>query len=412
MIDGLTMIPRIAKAGRSFKGAARYYLHDKKADTSDRVAFVETVNLPTQDAKRAVAHMIDTATHAAELKAQAGLKSGRNLQNPVYAYSLAWHPDEAPSQAEQIAAARETLAALGLSDRQALIVSHNDTAHPHVHVIVNRVCPETGRAAVTSNDQIVLSQWAEEYERKQGKILCEARVHNNAERDQKKWKKADSDTRQSAYEWKRQTTTQLWQEYRAERDGAKESRKPQYEALWHQREERMIARRAEIKQLYKPQWRDLFKQQRNDLRTFDRSLTRRISFALSNYENGRFLAMVRAFTADQIMRNDFIKRQEQDRLSLGNHQKQAIRDAGREVTKAWKYDRDQLRAMHKAEDERRLERYQEATDAVWNKDRADTLSNEFDQVQDAPKRTQRDMVKDAMQRKRDRSKGRTRRRTR
>ncbi|WP_263626990.1 relaxase/mobilization nuclease domain-containing protein [Stappia stellulata] len=37
---------------------------------------------------------------------------------------------------------------MGLSDRQALIVSHNDTAHPHVHVIVNRVCLETDRAAI------------------------------------------------------------------------------------------------------------------------------------------------------------------------------------------------------------------------------------------------------------------------
>ena len=49
-------------SGRSFKGAALYVLHDKgKAKTSDRVAFVETVNLPTDNPSRAVAHMVDTA---------------------------------------------------------------------------------------------------------------------------------------------------------------------------------------------------------------------------------------------------------------------------------------------------------------------------------------------------------------
>lgn len=44
------MIPRVAKSGRSFKGAALYYLHDKGALTSDRVAFIETANLPTDNA--------------------------------------------------------------------------------------------------------------------------------------------------------------------------------------------------------------------------------------------------------------------------------------------------------------------------------------------------------------------------
>ena len=155
------MVPKVAKSGASFKGAALYYLHDKQANTNERVAFTVTVNLPTDDPDRAVAHMVDTAEHAHELKQAAGLKAGRKLKKPVYAYSLAWHPTEAPTKAEQIDAAKQTLAVLGLSDRQALIVAHTDREHPHVHVIVNRVCPETGRAAVTSQDRLKLSRWAE-----------------------------------------------------------------------------------------------------------------------------------------------------------------------------------------------------------------------------------------------------------
>jgi len=102
------MVPKVAKSGASFKGAALYYLHDKQATTNERVAFTETVNLPTNDPDRAVAHMIDTAAHADDLKREAGLKAGRKLQKPVYAYSLAWHPTEAPTMVEQIAAAKQT----------------------------------------------------------------------------------------------------------------------------------------------------------------------------------------------------------------------------------------------------------------------------------------------------------------
>ena len=74
MTNGWIMVPRIAKTGRSFKGAALYYLHDEQAQTSERVAFTMTLNLPTDDPDRAMAHMVDTATHAAALKARAGLK--------------------------------------------------------------------------------------------------------------------------------------------------------------------------------------------------------------------------------------------------------------------------------------------------------------------------------------------------
>ena len=139
------MVPRVAKAGRSFKGAALYYLHDKGAKTTERVAFVETANLPpTNDPDIAIEHMVDTAQNAAALKKAAGIKGGRPLEKPVYAFSVAWHPSETPSKAEQLEAAQEAVKRLGLANHQAVFIGHTDTDHPHVHVLVNRVCPETG----------------------------------------------------------------------------------------------------------------------------------------------------------------------------------------------------------------------------------------------------------------------------
>ena len=48
------MVPKVAGKGRSFMGAGMYYLHDKKAETSERVAFTHTVNLPTRDPDKAI----------------------------------------------------------------------------------------------------------------------------------------------------------------------------------------------------------------------------------------------------------------------------------------------------------------------------------------------------------------------
>ena len=58
--------------------------------------------------------------------------------------------------------------ALGMERHQALIVSHRD-GQPHVHVIANRVDPESGKAAGLSRSKLKLSKWAERYEREQGK---------------------------------------------------------------------------------------------------------------------------------------------------------------------------------------------------------------------------------------------------
>lgn len=183
------MVPAITAGGRSFKGAALYYLHDKRRDgeaerfTSDRMAWVETVNLPTGDPERAWRIMAHTALAQAELKAAAGTKAtGRKLTKPVFAYSLAWHPGERPAKAEQMEAARASLKAQELDEHQAIILCHDDEPQAHVHIIVNRVHPATGKAATLSNSKLKLSQWAEGYERRRGKILCPQRVTNNARR--------------------------------------------------------------------------------------------------------------------------------------------------------------------------------------------------------------------------------------
>ncbi|WP_288132430.1 relaxase/mobilization nuclease domain-containing protein [Accumulibacter sp.] len=175
------MVPRTTK-GRSFKGAAAYYLHDKGKDTDERVVHTEVGNIPVSDPDKAINWMCYTAMHADTLKEAAGIgKGGRKLRDPVYSFSLSWHPDERPDGPHMVAAAKDALRSLQLGEHQYLLVIHNDTKHPHIHAIVNRVHPETGKAATLSKDQLVLSEWAETYEREHG-IYCAQRLENNEKR--------------------------------------------------------------------------------------------------------------------------------------------------------------------------------------------------------------------------------------
>ncbi len=127
--------------------------------------------------------MAATARAAPDLKRLSGVaRGGRKLAKPVLHYSLSWAQDETPDKREMSRAVDRSLEALGLEGHEALIVAHEDTGHPHVHVIANRVDPETGKAATLGNSKLRLSRWAEGYEREQGRIRCERRVENNERR--------------------------------------------------------------------------------------------------------------------------------------------------------------------------------------------------------------------------------------
>ena len=166
------MVVKMSSPGRSFGGVADYCLHDPRMpgaahhpESAERVEWTETRNLATEHGERA--SRIMTATAEA---------------SPVCHYSLNWAKDEKPDRQEMRRAAAESLKALGMERRQALIVSHRD-GQPHVHVIANRVDPESGKAAGLSRSKLKLSKWAEGYEREQGKIRCPARERNNRRRE-------------------------------------------------------------------------------------------------------------------------------------------------------------------------------------------------------------------------------------
>ncbi len=178
------MVPKITEGGGNFKGAFRYYMHDKGAETRHRVAWTHVENMMTKDPEKAWKVMAFTAQVQERLKQASGQsRAGRKLEKPVFAFSLAWHPEQSPTKEHMLETARNAIAVLGLTEHESVIVSHSDEPQKHLHVIVNRVHPITGLAGDTRNSKRKLSDFALQYEREDGKIYCEQREINSKERE-------------------------------------------------------------------------------------------------------------------------------------------------------------------------------------------------------------------------------------
>src|ERR1043165_1940729 len=175
------MIPRI-QTGTSFKGAELYYLHDKRAegeavrDTKERVAWTYAINTLENEPEAVLAEMRHTAFDQFLLKLESGNRiDGRPCERPVMTVALSWAPDETLTREEMIAAGRSFLQHMKWQDLQVLFVGHNDTKHPHVHLIINRVHPNTGMTQDAAWAKHRSQQWALKHERERGHVYIQSR---------------------------------------------------------------------------------------------------------------------------------------------------------------------------------------------------------------------------------------------
>jgi len=128
--------------------------------------------------------------------------SGQNprVKDPVYHVVLAWQPGEVPTDKQAFEAARAAMKAVGMEGHQYVAAMHRDREHHHVHLMVNRVDPETYRAVYPDRDYFKLDQCMREVELAQEwrHSVGPYAVH---ERDRKKvvdWAKS------SAQEWRQE----------------------------------------------------------------------------------------------------------------------------------------------------------------------------------------------------------------
>lgn len=143
-------------SGRRFGTLASYLVRGRSGAETERVAWMSSRNLGTDDLDVAAPLMQATAHQSALVQA------------PVYHLTISFDHEDRVTSEQMQAVADRVLADLGLSDHQAVMVAHRDRAHPHVHVMVNRVHPETGVAWERWQDRPRIERTLRELERALG----------------------------------------------------------------------------------------------------------------------------------------------------------------------------------------------------------------------------------------------------
>jgi len=145
-----------SSSGRRFAALARYLMFGRSGDEPERVAWTAGRHLGTDDPEVAAALM------------QATANANLQVESPVYHLTINFDPTDPVTPERMQAVANRVLADLGLSEHQALLVAHRDREHPHVHIMVNRVHPVTGRAWDRWQDQPKIQQTLRILEREFG----------------------------------------------------------------------------------------------------------------------------------------------------------------------------------------------------------------------------------------------------
>ncbi len=129
------MIGKIVK-GRSFKGCVSYVMDAKDAKLLASEGVLET----------------DTKSIINSFYMQSLLNS--NLSKSVGHIPLSFSPDDAPRMTDFFMErlAKEYMQAMQIENTQYIIVRHNNTNHPHCHIVFNRV-DNNGKTISDQNDR-------------------------------------------------------------------------------------------------------------------------------------------------------------------------------------------------------------------------------------------------------------------
>ena len=82
--------------------------------------------------------------------------------------SLSWEKGQEPSKAEMVEAAQSFLKALGMGSARAVFVTHDDTAHKHMHIVASRIDPTTRKTFSEQYAYALGQAWGLKWERDHG----------------------------------------------------------------------------------------------------------------------------------------------------------------------------------------------------------------------------------------------------
>ena len=145
------------KHASSFKRLYEYLTQERDAETGELLLRGDVVlswNLLSFD------------TAAGEMQGVAALND--RCKDAVCHYELAWPPGERPTRPQWTDSAVQTLKALGYEHHQYMVVAHDDKKHFHIHIMVNKVHPQTLRAPTPYRNWLALDAAARLLEAKYG----------------------------------------------------------------------------------------------------------------------------------------------------------------------------------------------------------------------------------------------------
>jgi hypothetical protein len=119
---------------RRFGPLIDYLLKGASRQDIGRVSWTAYHNLPFDDPALASTIMRATA------------RENTRVEQPIAHLSVSFDPADPVSEHLMRGVALQLLADLHMHELQTMIVAHGDRIHPHMHLVVNRVHPETGRA--------------------------------------------------------------------------------------------------------------------------------------------------------------------------------------------------------------------------------------------------------------------------
>ena len=149
--------PSKQKSRSSFKRLLNYLTKEADPETGETLLRGEAVLSN---------NLVGIDTAAAEMKAVESLNL--RCDDAVCHYELAWPPGERPTRAQWIDAAEYTLDQLGYKDHQYVVVAHDDKKHFHIHIMLNKVHPETYKAHTPYRNWITLDAGVRSLEAKYG----------------------------------------------------------------------------------------------------------------------------------------------------------------------------------------------------------------------------------------------------
>jgi hypothetical protein len=171
--------------GSGISGCVRYVMGEGKRDPAtgavpkllpgetSRVAWYSGTGFgfPIDSEER-----LEIARRLMEWAAQTQASKTKKCKDDCLHLVLSWEPGENPTREEMEAAAKSALAFRGMAEARAIFVAHTDTDHVHLHAVISRIDPQTGRAYSDSYDTIEYSTWALQWELAHGGVRCEARL--------------------------------------------------------------------------------------------------------------------------------------------------------------------------------------------------------------------------------------------